>query len=122
VRGIRRGKIRPWDSWLISIRAESGQVGRTSGAFVTCMRSRIRSFASYAGCPGPRAAHCPALPLGASRPPCRPSGIGSAPVVPVAGLRGIQDQSRLGLPRATVRAEVLMWPVARHICLSNLSH
>jgi hypothetical protein len=38
-RGIPWGKIRPWDSWLISIRAESGQVGRTSGAFVICNRS-----------------------------------------------------------------------------------
>jgi hypothetical protein len=39
MRGIPGGKIRPWDSWLISIRVESGQVGRTSGAFVMCKRS-----------------------------------------------------------------------------------
>jgi len=38
-RGIPRGNIRPWDGWLIRIRAELCQVGCTGTAFVMCKRS-----------------------------------------------------------------------------------
>jgi hypothetical protein len=38
-RAIGRGKIRPSDGLLISIRVKLGQVGRTSSAFVMCRRS-----------------------------------------------------------------------------------
>jgi hypothetical protein len=40
MRSIPRGKFRPWDGWLISIRVELGPVGRTSSAFVTYKRSQ----------------------------------------------------------------------------------
>jgi hypothetical protein len=49
MRGSPRGKIRPWDGRLISIRVELGQVGRTSSAFV--MRNRSRA-PGCAGVPG----------------------------------------------------------------------
>jgi hypothetical protein len=42
LRGVTRGKIRPWDGCMISIRVKSGQVGCTSSAFVMCRRSRVR--------------------------------------------------------------------------------
>jgi hypothetical protein len=38
--GIPRGKIRPWDGCLISIRMEFDQVSCPSSAFVVCKRSR----------------------------------------------------------------------------------
>jgi hypothetical protein len=76
--GIPRGKIRPWDSWLISIRAESGQVGRTTGAFVACKRSGVPGR----GCAGeflllgaPRAQMAPASRSMAA--PSRDAGYGA---------------------------------------------
>jgi hypothetical protein len=52
MRGVPRGKIRPGDGSLISIRAELGQVGFTSGAFVMCNRSRVQGLAGTPGISG----------------------------------------------------------------------
>jgi hypothetical protein len=46
VKGIPRGKIRPWDGSVISIRVELGQVARPNSAFVICRRSGVRQVRS----------------------------------------------------------------------------